>query len=451
MIQHKAPKYILLISGGISGTTDEILKYSPERIDYLELNPWLTKIAKHYNPNLSNPVINIINRDAILFLKEKNKEPETDLYDVALVNVPPPNSAQLNRFYTIEFFRLLKKHLADDAVISISLPSTADYVTPEARRLNSSLYSTLSKTFKNILIVPGNKNYFIASDSNLNINIADMIQHSAFNIQNTYVNQYYLDDYLLKQRSDFIKSKIVNHTSEINTDFSPVAYYLQLRYWLSLFKITNYKLLITIFILCLAFCIIFLFLFNIQHSLFNINFSLFTTGFAASSLQFLLLVYFQVFYGYVYMMTGILITLFMFGLAAGTFISGFRFPAINMKNFTRLNFGLGIYSIAIPLILYLLKNYNISSVIIQIIFFIIIIDIGTLTGMIFAFAVKLQNDTVSAIASRSYSIDLLGSAIGVLLVSAFFLPLFGLVNVSLLVASLCLLSGLILILSKKKV
>ena len=202
-----------------------------------------------------------------MFLKKT-----TNHYDIALINVPPPFTAQLNRFYTIEFFSSLKKHLNNDAVISLSLISTADYVTKEAGELNFVLYNTLKKVFKNVLIVPGEKNYFVASDKPLNINIAELFsKQSTVNSRlstNKYVNQYYIDDELLKQRSDFIFNSISHQQPAssyqplINKDFSPVAYYLQLQYWLSYFShqpsAFSHQLIIRVFcVLCFVFCAFF--------------------------------------------------------------------------------------------------------------------------------------------------------------------------------------------------
>ncbi|MCD4747469.1 MAG: fused MFS/spermidine synthase, partial [Bacteroidales bacterium] len=102
MVQHTDPKKVLLISGGISGTINEILKYNVNEIDYVEINPWLIDIGKKYARalDLDNEKINIINKDARLFVKKT-----TNLYDVVLINLPEPTSAQINRYYTVNFFR----------------------------------------------------------------------------------------------------------------------------------------------------------------------------------------------------------------------------------------------------------------------------------------------------------------------------------------------------------
>jgi len=75
-------------------------------------------------------------------------------YDAAIINLPDPATAQLNRFYTLEFFGELKHVLNEGAVVSISLLPAAEYQGSEARRLSSILAMTLHHVFANVLIVP---------------------------------------------------------------------------------------------------------------------------------------------------------------------------------------------------------------------------------------------------------------------------------------------------------
>ncbi len=52
----------------------------------------------------------------------------------------------------------------------------------------------------------------------------------------------------------------------------------------------------------------------------TITLGILTGGFAASSVEILLLISFQIIYGYVYFLTGVIISIFMAGLAFGAFI-----------------------------------------------------------------------------------------------------------------------------------
>ncbi len=432
MIQHPNPKNILLISGDFSGTTNEILKYDVNKIDYVEINPFLIDVAKKYSTGLENPKIHIINKDARLFVKETS-----NLYDVILINLPEPTTAQINRFYTINFFKELKKKLNNNAVISISLQSTLNYISDEARETNSVLYSTLKRAFKNVLIIPGGKNYYLASDGKLNINIAKMIENK--HIDNVYVNQYYIDDNLLKERSNYILNNL-NKNSAINKDFMPVSYYKQLLYWLSYFK-SNYW----IFIIGLIALIVFL-----VSKLNIVNLGLFTGGFSSSSIEVLLLISFQIIYGYVYQMTGIIITLFMAGLAVGSLYLYKVIGKINIKNYIKIQLALGIYSIILPFVLLLLNKMAVNAIIVHTIFFLLTLIIAVLIGIEFAFASKIQREKISTVAAESYSADLLGGAIGALTVSAFLIPLLGIIKVCFIIALLNFISATIIFIKRKK-
>ncbi len=48
MIQHRNPKQVLLISGGIAGMIKEIQKYNVDKITYLEINPEIFRSLKNY-------------------------------------------------------------------------------------------------------------------------------------------------------------------------------------------------------------------------------------------------------------------------------------------------------------------------------------------------------------------------------------------------------------------
>jgi spermidine synthase len=71
MAQRPQARQVLLVSGGISGTAREILKYSVQAVDYVELDPLVLAFGKRYLPeNLVDPRIRVINTDGRLFVKQ---------------------------------------------------------------------------------------------------------------------------------------------------------------------------------------------------------------------------------------------------------------------------------------------------------------------------------------------------------------------------------------------
>ena len=64
---------VLLISGGLGETMEEILKYHPKHIDYVELDPRLTQVAVKLYLLQKNPLVEIINTDGRHYLKTTKK------------------------------------------------------------------------------------------------------------------------------------------------------------------------------------------------------------------------------------------------------------------------------------------------------------------------------------------------------------------------------------------
>ena len=185
--------------------------------------------------------INIINKDGILFVKQTDVK-----YDVIIVDLPDPSTVQLNRFYTAEFFKEIKRILNDNGVISLSLSSSENYLNIETRKLNSALYNTLKEYFENIIIIPGDKNFFIASDKELSYDIINLIENKK--IETEYVNEFYLEGKLTKDRIYYIENSLVKDI-KINKDFSPVTYYYHLLYWIRHFGFNIILFFVILFIL----------------------------------------------------------------------------------------------------------------------------------------------------------------------------------------------------------
>jgi spermidine synthase len=432
MIQHPHPRNVLLISGGVSGTTEEILKYNVERIDYVEINPWLTDIGKKFTSALVNKKIHVINEDARMYVRHASER-----YDVALINTPDPSTAQINRYDTEEFFHDLKSTLTTDAVISISLLSSADYFGNDARLISSIMNNTLRTAFKNVLIVPGTRNYFIASDGALDLNIAHLITQRG--VPTTYVNEFYIDDQLLQQRSSDIV-KTLEKDAGLNEDFAPVAYYRQLRYWLSYFSFSPW----------IPGLMGVLILIGIMARLNTISFGVFTGGFTASSIEVLLLISFQIIYGYVYQVTGLIITVFMAGLAFGSMYGQRMSTKSGITKYVGVQCAIFFYCLLLPTVLFFLKNAAHSNVVIYTIYFLLTSGIGVLIGIEFSMATKLLKGNISYVASELYGIDLIGSAVGALIVAVYLLPLLGIPYVSMVVAFLSLSSAFAAFVTRKR-
>ncbi len=94
MAQRPDARKVLLVSGGVAGTANEILKYGAAQVTYVELDPLIVAVGRKYLPgNLDDPRIHVVNTDGRLFIKQTNER-----FNVVIVDVPEPSTSQINRF-----------------------------------------------------------------------------------------------------------------------------------------------------------------------------------------------------------------------------------------------------------------------------------------------------------------------------------------------------------------
>jgi spermidine synthase len=433
MAQHPDPRHILLISGGISGITNEILKYDVEQVDYLEINPLLFTLGKRYTSSLEDPRIRPIQQDARMFLRKTG-----NCYDVVLINLPEPSTAQLNRFYTIEFLRQIRNRMNENGIVTLNMPSTVNYLSNEAIQLNSVIYQTCKEVFTEVLIVPVERNYFLAADRPLTINVTQLIENK--NIKNDYLNLHYIDTISLQERSVYLM-KHLDPNAVTNKDFRPVSYFYYLGYWLSQFNLGKNLLwiMLTLFIIMLVSAGIF---FK------PVTSSLMITGFSASSLEIILLLALQILSGYIYQVIGVCIAVFMGGLALGALVRSLVFPRVTSIQLTVLQLITSGFAFLIPTLLIINRvqsDITLATWVVLLLLFII----SLFMGVLFSLSLHLRTSSLTDNIAVLYSTDLIGSALGAFLTSIFLVPLLGIMNTSRLIGGLLLLSALNLYLRRK--
>jgi len=429
MAQHPNPEKVLLIGGGISGTTGEILKYPIKSLTYIELDPDLVKLGEKYSRPVHDKRLHVVTGDSRILIHEI-----PELFDVAIIDQPPPLSMQINRFYSLEFFRLLKSKLKPDAIISIGLMPTAEYVSDQTSQLHSVMLATLKQVFSNVIVITGDRNYMLASDGLLQSNITSLIQKR--NIHTEYVNAYYLDDKLLTERCRNVMKRI-NVPAPVNHDLKPVAYFLQQNYWLSHFR-DRLSMPLVLIIILTAFL-----LFRMN----SVQTGLFISGFSAAAVEVLLILSAQVLYGYIYRTTGIIITSFMAGLALGAWSAGQQKSKTGVKSVFRIQLMEGAFILVIWFILSVAEKTTGRSVLVWAGIPLLTLIMAYITGRQFGLATLIHENGQGSSLSRLYSADLAGSAIGALLAATLLLPVFGLYNVLLLLAGINFAGGLAMFVS----
>jgi spermidine synthase len=411
---------VLLIGGGASGTIQEVLKY-PAVVDYVELDPDIIRVGKMFTTHLQGAHVYLM--DGRRYVKKTDT-----VYDVIIVDVPDPDSAQVNRFYTVEFFKEVNHILADDGVLSVSLSTSPNYLGETTRKLNSSIYKSLQTVFDNVIVIPGNEIYFLASNNRLTYEIAEEIEKKG--IKTEYVNEYYLSGVLTEDRISMVLESVTEDVS-INADFRPEAYYRYIVFWVSQFR--NY---FARFLVGLTVVVIILLVWIAPDP---VPFAVFTTGFAGTALEVVLVLGFQILYGYVYSQVGVLVTCFLVGLVLGAFFVNRRPEKNSIRSLLIVEGLLCVFSVIVGVLL---------PYMVHIVFPVVVGILGGLVGAEFPLASRLYYTDIKTTAAALYSADLLGGCLGALLVSSMLIPVLGIPAVCMVIGGLNALSGIIVFLNR---
>ncbi len=457
----KNPREILVISAGAGGVINEILKHPVKKVDYAELDPLLIKMLRRYSSaltqkELTDPRVNIINLDGRFFVRNTLNK-----YDVVLIGLSKPADLTSNRLFTQEFFSLVKKRLNPNGIIALTLPGSLTYLSQELKDLNACILNGLKNTFAYVRVIPGDYNMFLASDSrDISEITPDLIMQriEQQNIKTDILVPDYINFRLSKQWLDWFQHSLMGATRKINQDLRPFAVYEMLVLWnkqfsgglahiFGMLKDLNIGFL-AVLILGLT-LVLFYILYRRRNKNLAIVYSIATTGFFGMLANLILIFAFQVFYGYLYHMIGILISIFMAGIALGSiFITA---CLKRLKNGLRLFIGFEALIAAFSFVVALtLTKFLWSTHYTALIFITLFFISGLLLGLEFPLAGKIylgEKRGIGSAAGILYGADLVGGWVAGICGGIILLPVVGLFNTCLVIIMLKLSSLFLLILT----
>lgn len=456
MLEHRNPQKVLLIGGGISGLLDEILKYPVKQVDYLEIDPLLVFLSRKYLADVSwgnDRRVSIKNTDARFFIKSTGEK-----YDCIIISSAPPQTARLNRYYTVEFFRQLRNRLNSGGVVSLSLNSSENYINNELRQFLQSIYVSLGKSFTEIKVIPGDTVYFLASgDKGYLTDDAKILLHRLRErgIKTDYVREYYLFSKLSSQRISYIKN-ILNYEPRAlaNYDFKPMGYFYNLIFWARHFKdsffisLLNGASALTVRLMFAVFAIIIVLagLVRLRRASFRDEtciFSVFITGFSSMAIQIITLLCFQIIYGYLFYKIGFILSAFMVGVVLGGYYAvKYSIPKDALKGLILVQFLIFAYITTLPFIFnFLIKASSPFTVKFgqNVVFLILPAICGILCGAQFSYVNKTclkKEEDSSRLGGFTYAADLLGSCVAAFVAAIFLIPVVGIFQACLLIGGL---------------
>jgi spermidine synthase len=472
LLEHPEPRRLLLIGGGVNGSAAEALAHpSLERVDYVELDPMIFDIAAEYFPSAWEKIqrdsrVRVHAMDGRRFLKTT-----ADSFDVIIVNLPDPHTAQLNRFYTKEFYREAAARLRPGGIVSFQVKASENYISTEMADFLRCLERTLRQVFPEVTAIPGETVHFFAAANpgTLTTDPQELLRRLRVRRLHTqYVREYFLPYRMSPDRMQDLRLQIAQLPSTpVNGDFAPVAYYFDVALWSAPFHPTSSRWFETLASISFqrVFAAVMVPLLALVPLLWvwpgereakpaartrrAAAFAVAAVGFTELGLEILLLLGFQALYGYVYYELTFLVALFMVGVALG---GGWELSWAQRRGHASLRqdlrrlAGLQVLLASSPLLLYglLVQLGRVTGVggqhaASQLLFPALALVAGLLGGFQFLLASRVYfGEAAPSDASPGglYALDLAGACAGALALSILLIPVYGFLRTAALMAAM---------------
>jgi len=432
---HQRPERVLLVGGSPAGLR-EVLKHGVGRADLVELDPALLdlsreRLAPDDRALLDDGRVRTVADDARRFIRSL----EPGSYDLIVLNLPEPTTANLNRCYTAEFFTEARRALRPGGVITVTLPASFGYVGKRMQRANGAVFQALAAAFPAIACSSEEYGLLAGSDAPLNATPPVLRQRLAGRgVRTEVLPLSVLDDAFAPDRVQAHRTRL-EAVREVNRDSRPVAYLAHVQVWIEqqrgsvLLMLADHGRLV-LFVVLAA-------LVGTAGAFWKRRgaeaYSVFLAGYGSLSVSLVILIAYQSAFGSVYERIGLLTAVFMAGTAAGA-----RFGRDTARPLALLT---GLEASAVVLFACAPVFFKHEAL------FLLLNGLtGALGGAVFSAAIALQGGGDPAgPAGRLYGLDLAGSFLGALLSAMITVPLIGLYPAVLLVVLLKLASLALLV------
>ncbi|MEI6613718.1 MAG: hypothetical protein WCL37_02360 [Chrysiogenales bacterium] len=470
--QHPQPRRVLVIGEGASGLAKQLLQYKISSLTAVEIDgEFLNLILDHLpasdkkslrDPRLRMPVI-----DGRRFVIEaaRTKSDPKNRFDLVYLHQPDAWTAQLNRYYTREFFMNIKTILTDGGVVAMRLTSAENYASEITNPYTATIYQTLKSVFPAIAIAPGSTNFFSASSdpASVSTNLSLLVtRYKRMGNPPADLGKIFQSLHP-DEKTRFIKKALDQYpVRALNRDQQPIAYFLcgRLLGWTSgsplsglfdFFEKMKFSNLLIFMILLLCPAVLWVLLRRKRApGNFSILLAAASGGFAGLSLEILTIFTFQNIWGYVYQSIGLLVAAFMLGMGLGVSLTG-RYlkrkqPA--PKKTRQLLAGNQLLIViasltCLPLMAVFAKMTGSTG---QIPLFSWLGSMGFLVGAILPLGLHINgSESAAKKAGLLNAADYLGGSSGTLLMASFFLSIYGNAKSLLLLAVPALTASLLLL------
>lgn len=168
LCQHPRPRRILVIGDVFAGLGRELLRYPLAALTAVEIDPDYAGLIRSRLPAgdlaaLADPRLRAVAMDGRRFVLETARR-GAGAFDLVFIHQPDAWTAQLNRYYTREFFLGLRRVLAPGGVVALRLASAENTASEIVIPYTAAVFHTLKSVFPELVVQPGSSNFLFASE-----------------------------------------------------------------------------------------------------------------------------------------------------------------------------------------------------------------------------------------------------------------------------------------------
>ena len=478
MLQVERPRRVLLI-GGLGGTAEEVLKYLGVEPDIVELDPdsvnfvrRLGRASPRLDEALANGQARLIFQDGRRHIARYRGAP----YDAVILNLPKPVSAQINRYYTVEFFRAARDILSERGVLAFSVESAENISTVEVREFIACLKRTLEAAFEHVAVAPGTSNTFVAARRAGRVTLDPLVLLGRLGEREIETGRFEATiaaDLNLFKVDELRETLAESRSTRINTDLHPISYSHGLAVWRAKdraprpgpwqsiidapIRLLNglaawppdlcWRIGGSVLLLCAC-----AFLLVRPSRGAAAGLAVGCSGFTEIAIEIVALLAFQALYGYVYAMLGLVLASFMVGLCVGGGCAS-RIIHRRARSFRWLlgtQVMLTVYPLVLIGVIWGARRTDGAGWPVAAAFLALTFVAGFTGGMQFPLATSVASRRKHGVAARFSALDLCGAALGAIAVSALIIPTLGFVTLAVLLSGLGLVPLLALCLARAR-
>ena len=447
LLLHPQPQRVLMIGGGVSGSLREVQKHpSISKVDFVELDRGWFETVGRVLPEVKDWLVDpsrvrIAWGDGRRFLEQSR-----ETYDAILLDLPGPENLQLNRFYTLEFFRLAAGRLRPGGLLSFPQAGAVDLLGPGQSQALAILADTLQAVFPRVLIFAAEDLYLAGFNGGQETALtapALLERWQGRSLALRYLTPLQLETTFSPGRLEyFSRLRQQSSTGEINRDLRPISTLHQTASTLAVrdpalargfqaVAAIPYSLwLVGLVSIILGLSLSWKFSPR-SGSRLPVAAAVGAAGLTGLALEVVILLLYQMTVGYLYLQIGLLLACFMAGLALGVLWVSRKPETAGPSRgpLILLQIALGV----VPLLLWAFLQIGTgipgrSPGALHLIFYMFMLLAGFLGGAHYLLGTRVHlklSRSVGRTAGGLYGADLLGSALGSLLVSFLWVPVWG--------------------------